>query len=127
MNSEETVVKKEEITGEDPLLITPEIAKIEDQNINVKHELEDEGMVCDLDSKIEIKEDMIFKTESADLSEFIQETNNDSVDVMTSHNDDDDDDDDDESRRKEEEEFSNRVTMEEFLPHLSGSQDYMYY
>ena len=67
----------------------------------------------------------MLKTESADLSEFIQETNDDSVDIMTSHVDDDDD---DESRRKEEEdEFSNRVTMEEFLPHLSGSQDYMYY
>ena len=31
MNSEETVVKKKEITIEDPLLITPEIEKIEDE------------------------------------------------------------------------------------------------
>lgn len=38
------------------------------------------------------------KTESADLTEFIQETNEDSVDIMTGQ------DDDDESRRKEEEE-----------------------
>ena len=79
---------------------------------------------CDLESKIDIDEDKMFKTESADLSEFVQETNEDSVDIMTGHVDDDD-----ESRRKEEEEeeFSNRVTIEEFLPHLSGSRDYMYY
>ena len=120
-NREETVLKKQEITIQDPLLIAPAIEKKENETITVQHELEDEaGMVCDLESKIEIEEDSIFKTESADLSEFIQETNNDSVDVMTGHVDDDD-----ESRRKEEEdEFSNRVTMEEFLPHLSGCQDY---
>ena len=93
----------------------------EDMNSEpLKPPLKEEESDFNLKSEIEIEEDMIFKTESADLSEFIQETNNDSVDVMTGHVDVDD-----ESRRKEEEEeFSNRVTMEEFLPHLSGCQDY---
>ena len=54
---------------------------------------------CDLESKIEIEEDMMFKTESADLSEFVHDTNNDSIDAMTGHVDDGD-----ESIRKEEEE-----------------------
>ena len=91
----------------------------EDMNSEpLKPPLKKEESDFNLKSEIEIEEDMIFKTESADLSEFIQETNNDSVDFLTGH-------DDDESRRKkEEEEFSNRVTMEEFLPHLSGCQDY---
>ena len=154
MNNEETVVKKkEDSTIENPLLNTPEIEEIEDvkissktklednsmieegplsitpgrhkkedQDIILKNELKDEGMVCDLESKIEIEEDITLKAESSDLSEFIQETNNDSMDVKTGHVG------DDESRRKEEEEeFSNRVTMEEFLPHLSGCQEYLYY
>ena len=76
---------------------------------------------CVLEPKIDIDEDMMSKTESADLPEFIQETNDDSVHVMTGHVD------DDESRRKEEQEFSNEVTIEEFLPHLSGYQDYTFY
>ena len=45
---------------------------------------------CDLESQIEIEEDMMFKTESADLSEFVQVTNNDSIDAMTGHVDDGD-------------------------------------
>ena len=49
MNCEETVVKKEEITLEDPLLITPEIEKIEEETINVKHELEEEGIQTEVD------------------------------------------------------------------------------
>ena len=106
----ETGLKKEDISEDG--LIDP-----------LETPLNEEGSVyCDLESKIEIEEDMIFKKESADLSEFIQETNGDSIVVMTGHVD------DDESRRKEEEEeFSNRVTIEEFLPHLSGSEDYTYY
>ena len=32
---------------------------------------------CDIESKIEIDEDMVFKTESSDLSEFLQETSKD--------------------------------------------------
>ena len=49
MNSEETVVKKEEITLEDPLLITPDIEKIEDETITVKDELEEEGIKTEVD------------------------------------------------------------------------------
>ena len=49
MNCEETVVKKEEITLEDPLLITPDIEKIEDETITVKHELEEEGIKTEVD------------------------------------------------------------------------------
>ena len=59
----------------------------------------------------------MFKTESSDLSEFLQENSKNSLTV------------DDDDRRKEdekEEEFRNRVTMEEFLPHLSGSEDFMF-
>ena len=70
----------------------------------------------------------MFKTESSDLSELIQKTNKDpsTVDDDDIHGDDWND--EDESRRKEDkkdEEFRNRVIMEEFFPHLSGSQDYM--
>ena len=81
---------------------------------------------CDLESKIEIEDDMVFKTESSDLSEYLQETNKDPsfVDDDDIHGDDLNE--EDESRRKEdekEEDFRNRVTMEEFFPHLSGSQN----
>ena len=44
MNSKETVMKKEEITFEDSLLDTPEIEKIEDETMTVKHELEEEDI-----------------------------------------------------------------------------------
>ena len=56
MNSHEIEVKKEDVTEDDP----------------VKQK---ESEFCVVESKIEIEEDMIFKTESEDLSEFIQETN----------------------------------------------------
>ena len=72
---------------------------------------------CDLESKIEIDEDMVFK-----------ETNKDPT-VDDDDIDGDDLNEEDESRRKEdekEEEFRNRVTMEEFFPHISGSQDCMF-
>ena len=50
MNSEETVVKKkEDSTIENPLLNTPEIEKIEDETITVKHELEEEGIKTEVD------------------------------------------------------------------------------
>ena len=81
----------------------------------------------DLESKIKIDEDMVFKTESSDLSEFLQETFQDPATVDDIHADDLNE--EDESRRKEdekEEEFRNRVTMEEFFPHLSGPQDFMF-
>ena len=58
----ETDVKQEDVSVDDPLE-TP-----------VKKE---ESECCDVESKIEIKEDLIFKTESADLSEFTQKTNED--------------------------------------------------
>ena len=82
--------------------------------------------VWDNESKIEIEEDMMFKTESSDLSEFLQETNKDPSTVDDIH--DSDLNEEDESRRKEDEqeEFSNRVTMEEFFPHLSGALDYTF-
>ena len=70
---------------------------------------------CDLESKIEIVEDMVFKTESSDLSEFLQETNK--VPFIVNDNIHDDD-----LNKK----FSNRVTMKEFFPHLSDPQDYMF-
>ena len=80
--------------------------------------------VCDLESKIEIVEDMLFKTESSDLSEFLQTTCKDIVDDDDIHYIDLNE--ENEFRRKEdekEEEFTNRVTMEEFFPHLSGTRD----
>ena len=114
-NSAEPEVKKEDITEYDPLK-TPEKKENSESN--------------DLESKIEIEEDMIFKTESADLSEFIQETNEDASIFKKTDKDDvvDNDDEDDESDRKEDEkedEFCNRVTIEEFFPHLSSCQDSM--
>ena len=72
--------------------------------------------------KIEIVKDMILKTESSDVSAFIQEPNEYPTKGAKSNSVDADD--VNESNRKEdekEEEFTNRVTMEEFLPH----QDYM--
>ena len=49
----------------------------EDEQITVKEELEDED--CDLESKIEVVDDMlaVFKTESADPAEFLEDTNED--------------------------------------------------
>ena len=111
LHSAETEVKKENVT-EDEYNETP---------VNKEN-----SEVCDLESKIELVEDMVFKTESSDLSEFLQETNKDPSTVDDDNIHGDDWDEEDESRRKEdekEEEFRNRVTMEEFFPHLSGSQD----
>ena len=106
----ETEVKEKDITEDE--LINPFETQVK----------KEESDYCDLKSKIEIEEDMILQTESSGLSEFVQEINeNSSIEFQTV------DDDDDESRRSGEDEFSNRVTMEEFFPHLSGSQDYMYY
>ena len=109
LHSAETEVKKE-IATEDEYNVTP---------VNKEN-----SEVCDLESKIEIEEDMVFKTESTDLSEFLQETNKDPSIVNEDDIHGDDWNEEDESRRKEdekEEEFRNRVTMEEFFPHLSGS------
>ena len=60
LHSAETEVKKENVT-EDEHNETP---------VNKEN-----SEVCDLESKIEIEEDMVFKTESSDLTEFIQEIN----------------------------------------------------
>ena len=49
INNEETVLKKEEITGEDALLDTPEIEQIYDKTITVKHEREEEGIKTEVD------------------------------------------------------------------------------
>ena len=80
---------------------------------------------CDVECKIEIEEDITIKTESSDLFEFIQETNEDpSTGVQIE--DDNTVDHDDELVSKEdekEEEFRNSVTIEEFFPHLSGCQE----
>ena len=42
-------MKKENIIEEDPLLITPDLEKIYDENINVKHELEEEDIKTKVD------------------------------------------------------------------------------
>ena len=59
LHSAETEVKKENVT-EDEYNETP---------VNKEN-----SEFCDLESKIELEEDMVFKTESSDLSEFLQET-----------------------------------------------------
>ena len=110
LHSAETEVKEENVT-EDEYNETP---------VNKEY-----SEYCDLESTIELVEDTVFKTESADLSEFLQETNKDPSIVDDIHVDDEED----ESRRKEdeqEEEFWNRVTLEKFFLHLSGSQDLMF-
>ena len=91
MNVEETVVtkedtteeiirikstaKREEVTQEEPPVKKEKIE--EDEHITVKEELEDED--CNLESKIEIVDDMlaIFKTESAGLTEFLEDPTDD--------------------------------------------------
>ena len=62
----ETEVKQENVTSDDPL------------EISFKKEGSD---CCDLESKIEIEENMFFKAESSDSSEFIQEINDESSTV----------------------------------------------
>ena len=114
LHSAETEVKKENVT-EDEYNETP---------VNKEN-----SEYCDLESKIETKEDMVFKTESSDLYEFFQETFKDPSIIDDDNIHGDDRNEEDESRRKEdekEEEFRNRVTMEEFFPHLSGSQEFMF-
>ena len=49
MNVDETVVKKEDIIEEDPLSYKPAKEEIDDDNITVKHELEDEGVKREMD------------------------------------------------------------------------------
>ena len=84
----ETELKKEDITEDG--LIDPLEPPVK----------EEESDHCDLESKIQIEEDNIFKTES----EFVQEINENScIELQTVV------DYDDESSRKEEDEFSNRV------------------
>ena len=46
---DETVVKKEDITEEDPLSYKPAIEEIDDKHIIVKYELEDEGVKTEVD------------------------------------------------------------------------------
>ena len=47
--------------------------EIQSADMNIIPPVKEEGRDhCDLESKIEIEEDMIFKTESADLSELVQ-------------------------------------------------------
>ena len=58
VNSAETEIKKEDVAADDPLE-TPVI--------------KEESECYDLESKIEIVEDIIFKTESSDISEFIND------------------------------------------------------
>ena len=62
-------VQAEEDNGEEPPVKKEKIE--EDEQITVKQELEDND--CDLESKIEIVDDMlaVYKTESADLTEFL--------------------------------------------------------
>ena len=86
------MIQEEDTTEEDPLsdtilntTFTLEVVgapvkkkKIEeDEQITVKEELEDED--CDLESKIEVVDDMlaVYKTESADLTEFLEDNNED--------------------------------------------------
>ena len=100
VNVKGSVVRKEDTTEEDPLLDTIQNTtsttelmdqdpledtgnivkkeKIEeDEQITVKEDLEDED--CDLESKIEVVDDMlaVYKTKSADLAEFLEDTNED--------------------------------------------------
>ena len=70
-----STAKREEVTQEEPPVKKEKIE--EDEHITVKEELEDED--CNLESKIEIVDDMlaIFKTESADLTEFLEDPTDD--------------------------------------------------
>ena len=49
MNVDETVVKKEDIMEEDPLSYEPAIEEIDDEEITVKHELENEVVKREVD------------------------------------------------------------------------------
>ena len=80
ITEDKTAVKDKEITeeedyGEEPPVKKEEIE--EDEQITVKEELEDED--CDLESKIEVVDEMlaVYKTESADLTEFLEDNNED--------------------------------------------------
>ena len=61
--------------GEEPPVKKEKIG--DDEQITVKEELKDED--CDLETNIEIVDDMLalYKTESADLDEFLEDTNED--------------------------------------------------
>ena len=70
-------ITEEEDYGEEPPVKKEKIK--EDDQITVKEELEDEDCDCDLESKIEVVDDMlaVYKTESADLAEFLEDNNED--------------------------------------------------
>ena len=75
--------------------------------------IEPESVSCDLESKIEVEEDILFKTESSDLSEFIDQCHREDAAAEVgplqgcyAY------------RETEEELNSEPVTFEEFFPHV---------